>query len=105
MMFVVATRLLFPLAILVAVFVFLRGHNLPGGGFIAGLVISISILMQYMATGFEWTDRRRRIGKHALTASGVLIAAAAGLGALLFGAPLFTSASSYFHLQIGRAHV
>lgn len=100
MMFVVATRLLLPLAILVGVYIFLRGHNQPGGGFIAGLVISIAILMQYMASGFEWTDQRRRIDEHALIAFGVLIAAATGLGSLLFGAPLFTSAFGYFHLPI-----
>lgn len=98
MMFVVATRLLLPLAILVGVYIFLRGHNQPGGGFIAGLVISIAILMQYMASGFDWTDQRRRIDEHALIAMGVLIAAATGLGSLLFGAPLFTSAFGYFHL-------
>lgn len=98
MMFVVATRLLLPLAMLVGVYIFLRGHNLPGGGFIAGLVIAIALLMQYMASGFEWTDQRRRIDEHAMIACGVLIAAATGLGALLFDQPLFTSAFGYFDL-------
>jgi len=100
MMFVVATRLLLPLAMLVGIYIFLRGHNQPGGGFIAGLVISIAILMQYMASGFDWTDQRRRIDEHALIAFGVLIAAATGLGSLLFGAPLFTSAFGYVHLPL-----
>jgi len=98
MMFVVATRLLLPLAMLVGVYIFLRGHNLPGGGFIAGLVISIAILMQYMASGFDWTDQRRRLDEHAMIACGVLVAAATGLGALLFGRPLFTSAFGHFDL-------
>jgi len=100
MMFVVATRLLLPLAMLAGVYIFLRGHNLPGGGFIAGLVISIALLMQYMASGFEWTDERRRIDEHAMIACGVLVAAATGLGALLFGRPLFTSAFGYVHLPV-----
>jgi len=100
MMFVVATRLLLPLAMLVGIYIFLRGHNQPGGGFIAGLVISIAILMQYMASGFDWTDQRRRIDEHALIACGVLIAALTGLGALLFGKPLFTSAFGYVNLPI-----
>ncbi|HUG46244.1 MAG TPA: monovalent cation/H+ antiporter subunit A, partial [Sphingomicrobium sp.] len=70
MMVVVATRLLLPLAILTAVYIFLRGHNMPGGGFIAGLVLSVAMLMQYMASGFEWADRRTRVTRHALIAWG-----------------------------------
>lgn len=100
MMFVVATRLLLPLAMLVGIYIFLRGHNQPGGGFIAGLVISIGILMQYMASGFDWTDQRRRIDEHALIAFGVLIAAATGTGSLLFGEPLFTSAFGHVTLPL-----
>lgn len=98
MMFAVATRLLLPLALLVGVYIFLRGHNQPGGGFIAGLVISIAILMQYMASGFEWADQRRRFDEHAMIACGVLIAAATGLGSLAFGVPLFTTAYGHFEL-------
>ena len=98
MMFAVATRLLLPLAMLAGAYIFLRGHNMPGGGFIAGLVISIALLMQYMASGFEWADRRRRIDEHALIGFGVLIAALTGLGSLAFGAPLFSSAFSYYTL-------
>ncbi|SFS09394.1 monovalent cation/H+ antiporter subunit A [Sphingomonas jatrophae] len=100
MMFVMATRLLLPLALLVGIYIFLRGHNQPGGGFIAALVFSIAILLQYLASGFDWTDERRRIGEHPLIAWGVLIAAATGLGALLFGAPFLSSSFGYFHLPL-----
>ncbi len=51
MMLVVATRLLLPLALMAGLYIFLRGHNEPGGGFIAGLVFSIALLMQFMASG------------------------------------------------------
>jgi len=98
MMFVVATRLLLPLAMLTGFYVFLRGHNQPGGGFIAGLVLSIALLMQYMASGFDWTDERRRFDEHAMIACGVLLAVATGLGPLLLGRPLFTSAFGYFDI-------
>jgi multicomponent K+:H+ antiporter subunit A len=100
MMLVVGTRLLLPLAVLVGLYIFLRGHNLPGGGFIAGLVISVAILMQYMASGFEWASERRPIEHHTLIALGVLVAAATGIGSLAFGAPLFTSSFGYFHLPL-----
>ncbi|MFN3943437.1 MAG: monovalent cation/H+ antiporter subunit A [Allosphingosinicella sp.] len=100
MMFVVATRLLLPLAIVAGIYIFLRGHNLPGGGFIAGLVVSIALLMQYMASGFDWADKRRNIDEHPMIAWGVLIAAFTGLGAILFGAPVFSSAFDYFTLPL-----
>ena len=75
-MMVVATRVLMPIAALVGVYIFLRGHNDPGGGFIAGLVISIALLMQYMASGFAWTQERKRIEYHAMIGWGVVIAGA-----------------------------
>jgi multicomponent K+:H+ antiporter subunit A len=100
MMLVVATRLLLPLAVVIGLYIFLRGHNLPGGGFIAGLVISIAILMQYMASGFEWARERRPIEHHTLISLGVLVAAATGIGSILFEAPLFTSSFGYFHIPL-----
>ena len=100
MMFVMATRLLLPLGLLVGLYIFLRGHNRPGGGFIAALVFSIAILLQYLASGFDWTDVRRRIGEHQLIGLGVLIAVATGLGSLLFGAPFLTSSFDHVHLPL-----
>jgi len=100
MMLVVATRLLLPLAVAVGLYIFLRGHNQPGGGFIAGLVIAIAILMQYMASGHSFADQRLRADHHSLIGAGVLIAAATGLGSLLFGAPFLTSAFDYFTLPL-----
>ena len=100
MMLVVATRLLLPLAVMVGLYIFLRGHNQPGGGFIAGLVISIAILMQYMASGYQFAAQRLRADHHTLIGLGVLIAAATGLGSLLFGAPFMTTAFDYFSLPV-----
>ncbi|GGE74456.1 monovalent cation/H+ antiporter subunit A [Sphingomonas prati] len=100
MMFVMATRLLLPLALLVGIYIFLRGHNQPGGGFIAALVFAIAILLQYLASGFDWTDDRRKIGEHPLIAMGVLIAAATGLGSLAFGKPFLTSSFGHFTLPL-----
>ena len=56
---VVVTRILLPLVLVVAVYIFLRGHNAPGGGFVAGLLVSIALVMQYMASGFGWAEGRR----------------------------------------------
>lgn len=90
-----AGRLLLPLVLLVGIYIFLRGHNQPGGGFIAGLVVAIGLLMQYMASGFAWADARRRFDAHAFLGAGVLIAGATGIAAFLFGKPFLTSAFGY----------
>lgn len=95
MMMVVATRVMMPLALLVAAFIFFRGHNEPGGGFIAGLIAAIAIIMQYMASGFSWAAERQRYPFHAIIGSGVLIAAATGMGAWFSGTPFLTSAFGY----------
>jgi len=82
---------------MVGVFIFLRGHNQPGGGFVAGLVVSIALLMQYMASGFAWTQRRQRIEYHSMIGWGVVIAGLTGAGAWLGGKPFLTSGFDYYH--------
>ena len=98
LMMVVATRVMMPLAVMVGVFIFLRGHNEPGGGFIAGLVVSIALVMQYMASGFAWAQKRQRFDYHAVIAGGVIIAALTGVGAWFAGRPFLTSDFGYFRI-------
>lgn len=97
LMMVVVTRVLMPLAAMVGLYIFLRGHNEPGGGFVAGLVIAIALLMQYMASGFAWTQARQRIEYHFMIGTGVIIAGLTGAGAWLFGRPFLTSSYTYLH--------
>jgi multicomponent K+:H+ antiporter subunit A len=98
LLMVMATRFLLPVAMMIGVFLYFRGHNLPGGGFVAGLVFAIATVMQYMASGLGWTEARQRIEYHALIAAGVLVAAAAGVGSWLFGAPFLSSSYTYVNL-------
>lgn len=98
MMLVVVTRFLLPVAMMVGVYIYLRGHNLPGGGFVAGLVFAIAILLQYVASGHGWTEAHQRVNHHALIGAGVLVASATGIGAWLAGRPFLTSAYGYVHL-------
>jgi multicomponent K+:H+ antiporter subunit A len=95
---VIATRVMMPIALLVALYIFLRGHNSPGGGFIAGLVVSIALLMQYMASGFEWAAARQRFPYHGIIAAGIFAALITGLASLLLGYPFLTSSYGYFKL-------
>ncbi|WP_050929904.1 monovalent cation/H+ antiporter subunit A [Aestuariivita boseongensis] len=98
LMMVVVTRVLMPIAVVVGLYIFLRGHNQPGGGFVAGLVIAIALLMQYMASGFAWTQERKKIEYHTMIGFGVVIAGLTGVGAWLAGQPFLTSAYTYVHL-------
>jgi len=100
MMLVIATRVLFPLVLVVAAFVFLRGHNEPGGGFIAGLIVAIALIMQYIASGYNWAADRMRVDSHVLIGTGVLIAGLTGVVSLIFGWPFLTSTYTYVHLPI-----
>ena len=95
LMMVVATRIMLPLALLVGVYVFLRGHNEPGGGFIAGLIVSIALIMQYMASGFTWAQARMKMDYHNLIGWGVLVAGLTGIGAWFAGRPFLTSDFGY----------
>lgn len=98
MMLVIATRVLLPISLVVGLFIFLRGHNLPGGGFIAGLVVAIALLMQYMASGYAWAQDRQTIPYHALIGAGVVAAGVTGIGAWFNGKPFLTSAYGYVKL-------
>ncbi|MFB8829279.1 monovalent cation/H+ antiporter subunit A [Azotobacter sp. CWF10] len=93
-------RALLPLALLISVFIFLRGHNLPGGGFIAGLITAVALILQYIALGVSWSQARLRFSYHAMAGAGVLIAALTGLGSWLFGRPFLTSAFGHFSLPL-----
>ena len=99
-MLVIVTRVLFPLALVVAVFIFLRGHNEPGGGFIAGLIVAIALIMQYMASGYTWAAERMRLDSQLMIGAGVLIAGLTGVVSLIFGWPFLTSTYTYVHLPL-----
>lgn len=98
LMLVIATRVLLPISLVVGIFIFLRGHNQPGGGFIAGLVVAIALLMQYMASGYAWAQTRQTIPYHALIGAGVVAAGVTGIGAWFNDKPFLTSAFGYFKL-------
>jgi multicomponent K+:H+ antiporter subunit A len=91
------SRLLLPLALLVAIFVLLRGHNLPGGGFIAGLITAVALITQYLANGIAWTRSRMSPRLHPMIGIGLLIASATGLASWVFGYPFLTSTFTHLH--------
>lgn len=89
-------RLVLPLALLLSAYIFWRGHNLPGGGFIAGLVTAVALVLQYMARGQQVAEQLLRAagGRRYVRwiGLGLGIAWLTGAGAFLFGRPFLTSA-------------
>ncbi|MBE7200453.1 MAG: monovalent cation/H+ antiporter subunit A, partial [Parafilimonas terrae] len=65
---------LFPFVVLLALHLFLRGHDLPGGGFAAGITLTIAFMLQYMACGAQWVEARLRIQPIAWIGLGLLVA-------------------------------
>jgi multicomponent Na+:H+ antiporter subunit B len=84
-------RLMLPLLLVLAVFMLIRGHNLPGGGFIGGLVAACAIILQLIAFGPTFAQRVLRVSYIGLAAFGVAVGAAAGLPALLMGDPFLSA--------------
>jgi len=94
------TRLLLPLTLMVAVFILLRGHNLPGGGFIAGLITAVALIVQYLANGIAWTSARLRLDMHRVIGAGLAIATGTGLVAMGLGYPFLTSTFTHLHWPV-----
>ena len=89
------SRPLLPLALLVSAYLFLRGHNAPGGGFIAGLVTGTAILLQYVAYGSDWARERLPWSYSSVVGLGLLVAVGTGLASWAFDAPFLTSTFRY----------
>ncbi len=94
------SRPLLPLALLVAVHVLFRGHNQPGGGFIAAILTSAALILQYIASGVAWTRQRLRLNFLTFIAIGVLLAVSVGAGALLFGVPFMSMSYTHRHIPV-----
>jgi len=102
----VLVRLLLPFTALVACYLFLRGHDQPGGGFVAGLVFSVGLVLQYMISGTEWVEAHLPIFPRRWIAIGLLLALGTGLGALAWGYPFLTSHMAHLDLPLlGQVHV
>lgn len=106
MMPAIYLRFLLPFMGIVAAYFFMRGHNLPGGGFVAGLIFATSLIVQYMAAGTVWVEAHIRLRPHRWIAYGLLLACVTGLGAWMVGYPFLTSHTAHLHLPIlGEIHV
>jgi multicomponent K+:H+ antiporter subunit A len=99
-------RFLLPVMGVIAVYFFMRGHKLPGGGFVAGLIFATALIVQYMVAGTDWVEDHLRLRPHRWIAWGLATACCTGLGAWLFGYPFLTSHTAHLTLPVlGEVHV
>lgn len=96
----VLVRLLLPISTLISIYFLLRGHNLPGGGFIGGLIMATGIIAQYMVGGILWVEARPLIRPQAWIALGLLLAGTAAMAVWWVGKPLLSAYQMEFYLPI-----
>lgn len=89
--FEVVTRLIFHTMILFSIYLLFAGHNRPGGGFAAGLVVGVALLVRYLAGGRYELAEALPIDAGRVLGIGLLIAVGSGIAAMLFTGTLFQS--------------
>lgn len=102
----VAARVLVPLLLLFSMFMLLRGHNLPGGGFVGGLVAASAFVLYVLAAGVHQSRRVLRVEPQLLLGVGLACAYGAGVLALVMGKPFLTGLWVHLHVPVlGSLHL
>jgi multicomponent K+:H+ antiporter subunit A len=92
--------MLFPVIGAASAYLLLRGHDLPGGGFVAGVTMAVAFILQYMARGTVWVEDRLRVLPVRWMGVGLLLASGTGAAAWLWGWPFLSSSFSYVHIPL-----
>lgn len=98
-----ATRYLLPMLLLFSVFLLLRGHYLPGGGFIGGLVAAATFSLHAFAFGVRRTRELLRISPRTFIGVGLLLALGSGVFSVFFGLPFLTGRWHSLRSESGEA--
>ena len=98
-----AMRLLLPLSLLFAGFMALKGHNAPGGGFIAGLIAAVALCLYRMSNGPEALYKLIPVHPRWLVFTGLSMAFATGLFPMLLGEPFLRSYTGVVTLPGGES--
>jgi multicomponent Na+:H+ antiporter subunit A len=88
----VATRIIFPLIMVLSAYFFFAGHNAPGGGFAGGLTAGLALVLRYLAGGRYELGETLPLDAGKILGTGLLLSAGTGLASLLVGAPVLSSA-------------
>ncbi|MDO6643421.1 monovalent cation/H+ antiporter subunit A [Acinetobacter guillouiae] len=110
LMFRMTASWVLPIALVVSLYIFLRGHNYPGGGFIAGLITSMALVIQYIAIGQDQAEKMLRAQSGRLyeiwIGLGLIIAGISGLASWFWARPFLTSAHIYVESGLfGKFHL
>lgn len=97
-----ANGIIFPLTLLFALYMALKGHNQPGGGFIGGLIAAVALVLYRMSHGPEAMFRLMPVHPRIIVAIGLGIASLTGIIPLFFGEPMLRSIAPYVSFGFGE---
>ena len=95
-----ASRFVVFIILTLALYLFFAGHNKPGGGFIAGLVLASAFVLMFMVNDIETVKKSIPIDFKRVAALGSLLAVGTGFGGIFFGSPFLTQVFGEFHLPL-----
>ncbi|MBT6121334.1 Na(+)/H(+) antiporter subunit B [bacterium] len=100
------SRLIFLFIIIFSIYLFLKGHNEPGGGFIAGIAASIPLILLAMSLGVPTVQRVLKIDSLSLAATGLILAYGTSFIPTLLGYPFLFQKMIHTHIPIlGELHI
>ncbi|UTO28378.1 monovalent cation/H+ antiporter subunit A [Bartonella harrusi] len=91
---------LFSVIIAFSIYLFMRGHDLPGGGFVGGVTLAIGFILQYLARDIRWVETHLRVLPLRWMGFGLLLSITTSVGAWFFGYPFLTSFFQYKYFPL-----
>jgi len=96
----VATRMIFPLIMVLSAYFFFAGHNSPGGGFAGGLTAGLALVLRYLAGGRYELGETLPLDAGKILGAGLALSAGTAVASLLLGAPALSSAVLQFDVPV-----
>ena len=96
----VATRMIFPLIMVLSAYFFFAGHNTPGGGFAGGLTAGLALVLRYLAGGRYELGEALPLDAGKVLGVGLALSAGTAVTSLLLGAPVLSSAVVQFDIPV-----
>ena len=96
----VATRMIFPLIMVLSAYFFFAGHNTPGGGFAGGLTAGLALVLRYLAGGRYELGETLPLDAGKILGVGLGLSAGTAVASLLLGAPVLSSAVLEFDVPV-----
>jgi multicomponent Na+:H+ antiporter subunit A len=96
----VATRIIFPLIMVLSAYLFFAGHNTPGGGFAGGLTAGLALVLRYLAGGRYELGETLPLDAGKVLGAGLILSAGTAVTSLLLGAPVLSSAVLHIDVPV-----